>query len=213
MNQKHFKTDDPSLFNKMSLNVDIFINNVLCTFNLRCRLDLEDILERGHNVELRESKYILMKMKKFSGTAKIWSTGKVVCTGSKSEEEAKIVSRRFARQLQRLGYNVRFANFKIHNCHGSVLLPFQIKIKEFSQAHQEASYEPELHTGIIYKVEAFSATLRIHRSGNMTIMAPSEIDIKEAVEFTANLVQTFATPTNDIQENLGKRRKDCIKEK
>lgn len=208
MNQKHFKTDDPSLFNKMSLNVDIFINNVLCTFNLRCRLDLEDILERGHNVELRESKYILMKMKKFSGTAKIWSTGKVVCTGSKSEEEAKIVSRRFARQLQRLGYN-----FKIHNCHGSVLLPFQIKIKEFSQAHQEASYEPELHTGIIYKVEAFSATLRIHRSGNMTIMAPSEIDIKEAVEFTANLVQTFATPTNDIQENLGKRRKDCIKEK
>ena len=208
MNQKHFKTDDPSLFNTMSLNVDIFINNVLCTFNLRCRLDLEDILERGHNVELRESKYILMKMKKFSGTAKIWSTGKVVCTGSKSEEEAKIVSRRFARQLQRLGYN-----FKIHNCHGSVLLPFQIKIKEFSQAHQEASYEPELHTGIIYKVEAFSATLRIHRSGNMTIMAPSEIDIKEAVEFTANLVQTFATPTNDIQENLGKRRKDCIKEK
>ena len=164
-------------------------------------------------MELRESKYILMKMKKFSGTAKIWSTGKVVCTGSKSEEEAKIVSRRFARQLQRLGYNVRFANFKIHNCHGSVLLPFQIKIKEFSQAHQEASYEPELHTGIIYKVEAFSATLRIHRSGNMTIMAPSEIDIKEAVEFTANLVQTFATPTNDIQENLGKRRKDCIKEK
>ena len=78
----------------MSLNVDIFINNVLCAFNLRCRLDLEDILKRGHNVELtlRENKYILMKMKKFSGTAKIWSTGKVICTGSKSEEEAKIVS-------------------------------------------------------------------------------------------------------------------------
>ena len=201
----------------MSLNVDIFINNVLCAFNLRCRLDLEDILKRGHNVELRENKYILMKMKKFSGTAKIWSTGKVICTGSKSEEEAKIVSRRFARQLQRLGYNVRFTNFKIHNCHGSVMLPFQIKIKEFTQAHQEASYEPELHTGIIYKVEAFSATLRIHRSGHMTIMAPSEIDIKEAVEFTANLVQPFATPTNDIQEvgwkKVGKRRKDCIKEK
>ena len=59
-------------------------------------------------MELRENKYILMKMKKFSGTAKIWSTGKVICTGSKSEEEAKIVSRRFVRQLQRLGYNVRF---------------------------------------------------------------------------------------------------------
>lgn len=40
-----------------------------------------------------------MKMKKFSGTAKIWSTGKVICMGSKSEEEVKIVSRRFARQL------------------------------------------------------------------------------------------------------------------
>ena len=191
----------------MSINVDIFINSVLCAFNLRCRLDLEDILERGHNVELRENKYILMKMKKFSGTARIWSTGKVICMGSKSEEEAKIVSRRFARQLQRLGYNVRFTNFKIHNCHGSVLLPFQIKIKQFSQAHQEASYEPELHAGIIYKVEAFSATLRIHRSGHMTIMAPSEIDIKEAVEFTANLVQPFATPTCVMYP------RGCIKEK
>lgn len=119
--------------------------------------------------------------------------------GLESEEEAKIVSRRFARQLQRLGYNVRFTNFKIHNCHGSVLLPFQIKIIEFSQAHQEASYEPELHAGIIYKVEAFSATLRIHRSGRMTIMAPSEIDIKEAVEFTSHLVQPFAIPNNDTQ--------------
>ena len=109
----HIKSHDPSLFNTMSIIIDIFINNVLCAFNLRrCRLYLEDILERGHNVELRENKYILMKMKmkmkKFSGTAKIWSTGKVICMGSKSEEEAKIVSRRFVRQLKRLGYNVRF---------------------------------------------------------------------------------------------------------
>ena len=55
-------------------------------------------------------------------------------------------------------------------------------------------------SSIIYKVEAFSATLRIHRSGPMTITAPSEIDIKKAVEFTANLVQPFATSTNDIQD-------------
>ena len=171
----------------------IDIHNVFCSFKVRCPLDLDDILERGYNVELKKNrKYIIMKLKQPKFTAKIWPSGKILCMGAKSEKDSKINARRIARLLQKLGYNVVFSNFTIHNCHGSVLLPFHIKIVDFCKAHQEASYEPELHAGVIYKVEELGATITIHQNGQMIIFAPSVKNVKEAVEYVYPLVEPFA---------------------
>ena len=116
----------------------IDIHNVFCSFKVRCQLDLEDISKRGYNVELckKNRNYIIMKLKQPATTAKIWPSGKILCMGAKSEKDSKITARKIARLLQNLGYNVVFSNFTIHNCHGSVLLPFHIKIVDFCKAHQ-----------------------------------------------------------------------------
>ena len=171
----------------------IDIHNVFCSFKVRCQLDLEDISKRGYNVELckKNRNYIIMKLKQPATTAKIWPSGKILCMGAKSEKDSKITARRIARLLQNLGYNVVFSNFTIHNCHGSVLLPFHIKIVDFCKAHQEASYEPELHAGVVYKVEHLGATITIHQTGQMIIFAPSVKNLKEAVEHVYPLVEPF----------------------
>lgn len=175
-----------------STEIDIKINNIQCTFNVRCLLNIEDIIERGVNVELRTSRDRLkMQLREPPAMATIWPTGKILCVGPKSENDARIACRRIARKLQNLGYPVRFTSFKIHNCHATVELPFPIKTIDFSKAHPEASYEPELHTGVIYKVESFKATVTIHRTGAMVIFAPSEEKIKQAVEYVAPLVEPF----------------------
>ena len=169
----------------------IDIHNVFCSFKVRCQLDLEDISKRGYNVELckKNRNYIIMKLKQPATTAKIWPSGKILCMGAKSEKDSKITARKIARLLQNLGYNVVFSNFTIHNCHGSVLLPFHIKIVDFCKAHQEASYEPELHAGVVYKVENLGATITIHQTGQMIIFAPSVKNLKEAVEYVYPLVE------------------------
>ena len=38
------------------IDIDIKFNNIQCTFNVRCLLNIEDIIERGVNVELRKSR-------------------------------------------------------------------------------------------------------------------------------------------------------------
>ena len=38
------------------IDIDIKVNNIQCTFNVRCLLNIEDIIERGVNVELRKSR-------------------------------------------------------------------------------------------------------------------------------------------------------------
>lgn len=77
-------------------------------------------------------KIILMKLRQPSVTASIWSSGKITCTGATTEIQAKQASKRVARQLQRLGFRVKFTAYRIVNVMGNCRLPFGIKIAEFS---------------------------------------------------------------------------------
>lgn len=90
-----------------SPEINVAINNVVCTFSTRCHLNLKTIALNGDNVELKKAQGMLnMKLRKPSATASIWSSGKITVTGASSEDAAKIAARRIARKLQLLGFNV-----------------------------------------------------------------------------------------------------------
>ncbi|RZC39729.1 TBP domain containing protein, partial [Asbolus verrucosus] len=150
--------------------IDIMINNVVCSFSVRCHLNLREIALNGINVEYRkENGKITMKLRRPYTTASIWSSGKVTCTGATSELQAKIAARRFARCLQKLGFKVRFNNYRVVNVLGTCSMPFAIKINSFSERHKEADYEPELHPGVTYKLQNPKATLKIFSTGSVTV--------------------------------------------
>ena len=197
--------------------VDIVINNVVSSFNVRCHLNLRDIALNGLNVEYRkENGMVTMKLRHPYTTASIWSSGKITCTGANSEEQARVAARRFARVLQKLGFNTRFKNYRVVNVLGTVTLPFAINIINFSQAHAGRarlvliflcssdlnlkslkitfSYEPELHPGVTYKIRDPKATLKIFSTGSITITAPSVENVQRAVEHIYPLVEQFQKP-------------------
>lgn len=119
--------------------IDIVINNVVCSFSVRCHLNLREIAINGSNVEYRkENGMVTMKLRRPYTTASIWSSGKITCTGATSEDAAKQAARRFARCLQKLGFNVRFNNYRVVNVLGTCSMPFSIKISSFSERHREA---------------------------------------------------------------------------
>ena len=78
---------------------------------------------------------LIMKFRRPRCTASIWSSGKVTMTGATTESEAKVGARRCARTLQKLGFNVRFTNYRIVNVLATCTMPFAIKIAEFASAH------------------------------------------------------------------------------
>ena len=49
-----------------------------------------------------------MRIRSPRTTALIFSSGKMVCTGAKSEEDSIQAARRYARVIQKLGFPVRF---------------------------------------------------------------------------------------------------------
>lgn len=135
----HEENVDDSQVTENEPELDILINNVVCSFSVRCHLNLREIALNGLNVEYRkENGMITMKIRKPYTTASIWSSGKVTCTGATSESEAKVAARKFARSLQKLGFNVRFNNYRVVNVLGTCSMPFAIKISSFSERHKEA---------------------------------------------------------------------------
>ncbi|EFN75083.1 TATA box-binding protein-like protein 1 [Harpegnathos saltator] len=176
-----------------SPELDIVINNVVCSFSVRCHLNLREIALKGSNVEYRrENGMITMKLRRPYTTASIWSSGKVTCTGATSEVQAKIAARRFARSLQKLGFQVRFNNYRVVNVLGTCCMPFAIKITSFSVYHKEnAEYEPELHPGVTYKLKEPKATLKIFSTGSVTVTAPNVASVQAAIEYIYPLVYEF----------------------
>lgn len=204
--QEQQQTDEPE--------IDIVINNVVCSFSVRCHLNLREIALNGTNVEYRkENGMITMKIRRPYTTASIWSSGKVTCTGATSEIQAKIAARRFARCLQKLGFNVRFNNYRVVNVLGTCCMPFGIKINTFAKQHRNAEYEPELHPGLTYKLKQPKATLKIFSTGSITVTAPSVDHVQAAIEHIFPLVYDFRKErTHDELQSLKRRKHNQVDE-
>merc|ERR1719286_4375 len=199
--------------------VDIVINNVVCSFSVRCHLNLKEIALNGSNVEYRrENGMVTMKLRHPYTTASIWSSGKITCTGANSEEQARVSARKFSRILQKLDdkyKDIRIKNWRIVNVLGTCTLPFAIKIVPFSQAFKEASYEPELHPGVTYKIRNPKATLKIFSTGSITVTAPSVANVQAAIEHIYPKVFDFQKKKElaDIQADIDKKFQQGIKRK
>uniref|UniRef100_A0A3Q1FLN5 Uncharacterized protein n=1 Tax=Acanthochromis polyacanthus TaxID=80966 RepID=A0A3Q1FLN5_9TELE len=88
--------------------------NVVSRVNLGCRLDLNLIARNTWNVKYNPKVHrVLIQIRRPRTTASIFSSGVLICMGATSIEESKVAARRFARIMQKLGFPVRFLNFKI----------------------------------------------------------------------------------------------------
>uniref|UniRef100_A0A8C5M2Y7 TATA box-binding protein-like 1 n=1 Tax=Leptobrachium leishanense TaxID=445787 RepID=A0A8C5M2Y7_9ANUR len=164
--------------------LDILITNVVCVFRTRCHLNLRKIALEGVNVIYkREVGKVLMKLRKPKITATIWSSGKIICTGATSEEEARIGARRLARCLQNLGFKVKFTEYKVVNVLAVCTMPFEIRLPEFTKKNRpHASYEPELHPAVCYRIKTMRTTLQLFSTGSITVTGPDVKSVASAVE-------------------------------
>lgn len=76
--------------------------------NLNCKLDLKKIALHARNAEYNPKRFaaVIMRIREPRTTALIFSSGKMVCTGAKSEEDSRLAARKYARIIQKLGFTV-----------------------------------------------------------------------------------------------------------
>ncbi|KAI6170370.1 Transcription factor TFIID [Aphelenchoides bicaudatus] len=160
------------------------IQNVVSTVNLGVQLDLKRITLNARNAEYNPKKFsaVIMRIRDPKTTALIFSSGKLVCTGAKSEEASRLAARKFARIIQKLGFDVKFFEFKVQNMVGSCDMGFAISLEGLCVAHaQFSTYEAELFPGLVYRMVKPRVVLLIFVSGKVVITgAKVRDDIEQA---------------------------------
>ena len=75
------------------------LQNVVATVDLGCQLDLKTIAMHARNAEYNPKRFAaaIVRIKDPKTTALIFASGKMVCTGAKSEDLAKLASKKVRR--------------------------------------------------------------------------------------------------------------------
>lgn len=166
-------------------NIEPRLQNIVSTANLCCKLNLRQIALQARNAEYNPKRFaaVIMRIKDPKTTALIFSSGKMVCTGAKSEEESRKAARKFAKIIKSLGFKVDFKEFKVQNIVGSCDIRFKIhltklnstlngineKFKNKNGRKNNCHYEPEAFPGLIYHMTQPKIVLLIFVSGKIVL--------------------------------------------
>ncbi|KAM2984986.1 hypothetical protein FF2_005444 [Malus domestica] len=165
------------------------LQNIVSTVNLDCKLDLKAIALKARNSEYNPKACdrfaaVIMRIREPKTTALIFASGKMVCTGAKSEEQSRLAARKYARVIQKLGFPAKFKDFKIQNIVGSCDVKFPIRLEALVVSHCAfSSYEPEIFPGLIYRMKQPKIVLLIFVSGKIVLTgAKARTETYEAFE-------------------------------
>lgn len=171
------------------------LQNIVATVNLSARLDLKTIALHARNAEYNPKRFaaVIMRIREPKTTALVFASGKMVVTGAKSEDDSKLASRKYARIIQKLGFNAKFSDFKIQNIVGSCDIKFPIRLEGLASHHHTfSSYEPELFPGLIYRMMKPKIVLLIFVSGKIVLTgAKVREEIYQAFELIYPVLSDF----------------------
>ncbi|PWZ01498.1 putative TATA-box-binding factor TBP [Testicularia cyperi] len=164
------------------------LQNIVATVNLEVRLDLKTIALHARNAEYNPKRFaaVIMRIREPKTTALIFASGKMVVTGAKSEDDSRLASRKYARIIQKLGFEAKFSEFKIQNIVGSCDVRFPIRLEGLAYSHGVySSYEPELFPGLIYRMVKPKVVLLIFVSGKIVLTGAK---VREEIYQAFNLI-------------------------
>ena len=163
----------------------IRIENVVASASLNQRFDLNAIVRENPGVEYNPKKFpgLVFRIKRPKTAILIFRTGKMVCTGAKSEKEAKRAVKKVVRELKKSGIIIiGKPEIKVVNMVASANLFGRIELEGAAYSLGRTMYEPEQFPGLIYRMDEPTVVILIFASGKIVCTgATREEDVYEAV--------------------------------
>jgi transcription initiation factor TFIID TATA-box-binding protein len=163
----------------------IKIENVVASATLNQRVDLNAVVKGYPGVEYRPEQFpgLVFRLKRPKTATLIFNSGKMVCTGAKSEKEARRAVMKVIKELER-GEIIIISKpeLKIQNIVASVVLGGMIDLEEAAYSLRKTMYEPEQFPGLIYRMDEPKVVILLFASGKLVCTgAKKEEDVYDAV--------------------------------
>ena len=166
-------------------DLDISIVNVVASASLDQKINLLDIMKVFRNVEYRPKRFpgLVFRLKRPKTATLIFSTGKMVCTGAKSEKMARSAVKKVVRELKNNGIVILGKpKIVIQNMVASANLHGKIDLETAADILDNVMYEPEQFPGLIYRMSDPKTVLLLFTSGKLVCTgAKSEEMVYESV--------------------------------
>jgi transcription initiation factor TFIID TATA-box-binding protein len=181
--------------NEIDKDLSISIENVVASASLDQKIDLLAIMKVFRNVEYRPKQFpgLVFRLKRPKTATLIFGSGKMVCTGAKSEKMAKRAVNKVVRELKNNGIIILGKpSITIQNIVASANLHGKIDLETAADIMENVMYEPEQFPGLIYRMSDPKVVMLLFASGKLVCTgAKYEGMVKEAVDILHETLQDF----------------------
>ena len=172
----------------------ISIENVVASATIHQRVDLNQITNDFPDVEYHPDQFpgLVFRLKSPKTATLIFSSGKMVCTGAKSEVMAKKAVETVVDKLKKGGVEIepkkidgvekKIPETVIQNIVSSASLGGKVHLEEAARTLEKSMYEPEQFPGLIHRMSDPKTVILLFASGKLVCTgAKKEQEVYRAV--------------------------------
>jgi transcription initiation factor TFIID TATA-box-binding protein len=167
------------------VEASINIENVVASATLNQKVDLNAVVKGNPGVEYRPDQFpgLVFRLKRPKTATLIFGSGKMVCTGARSEKEAKRAINKVVKELKKSGIIILGKpEIKIVNMVASGNLGGIIDLEKCAYSLRRTMYEPEQFPGLILRMDEPKVVILLFASGKLVCTGGrKEEDVYEAV--------------------------------
>ncbi|MCX8193705.1 MAG: TATA-box-binding protein [Nitrososphaeria archaeon] len=161
------------------------IQNVVASVTINQRLDLAQIQKTFPDVEYKPAQFpgLVFRLQKPKTATLIFSSGKMVCTGAKSEQESIKAVQTVVKLLKKEGFLItEEPQIQIQNIVASIDLHGNINLEQTANKLENTMYEPEQFPGLIFRMFEPKVVILMFASGKLVCTgAKTEKEVYDAV--------------------------------
>lgn len=146
------------------------VQNIVATTSLGKDVSLTKLARTQPNTEYNPDTFpgLVLRVKKPKSAVLVFSSGNLVCTGTKSVSQVKEVVVQVIKQLKKIGVNVTAKpKITVQNIVASGAINLDLNLNTLALELENTEYEPEQFPGLVYKLEDPTATFLLFSNGKL----------------------------------------------
>ena len=171
----------------------VSIENVIASATIEQQLDLDDVTKKFPDVEWNPEQFpgAVFRLKNPKTATLLFRSGKMVCTGAKSEDMARKAVKTVVQQLRKGGIKIKNeATVKVQNIVASINLGGRINIEKATRTLPRSMYEPEQFPGLIHRMLDPKTVILVFASGKLVCPGgKAEEDVYRSVNLLHSMLE------------------------
>ena len=146
------------------------IQNIVATTSLGKDVPLTKLAKTLPNTEYNPEQFpgLVLRIKKPKSAVLVFSSGNLVCTGTKSIAQVKEVIREVIKQLKKINVKVSIVpKITVQNIVASGSIDMTLNLNYLALNLENTEYEPEQFPGLVYKLVNPTATFLLFSNGKL----------------------------------------------